>query len=111
MGKNRNRNYDAFDNQQKARGFKDRYDSTVRARVRGTDRRTGCSFMARMSFRTTERASSPQVNLPTAAGLQTINTLAHDDAVRAILKQIPAAPANNAGTVNVVANGTPRLFR
>jgi hypothetical protein len=105
---NRNRNYDAFDNQQKARGFKDRYDyNRAGASAGGPIRKDRLFVYGAYEFQNNgAAASSPQVNLPTAAGLQTINTLAHDDAVRAILKQIPAAPANNAGTVNVVANGT-----
>src|SRR5882757_5758164 len=105
---NRNRNYDAFDNQQKARGFKDRYDyNRAGASAGGPIRKDRLFVYGAYEFQNNgAAASSPQVNLPTAAGLQTINTLAHDDAVRAILKQMPAAPANNAGTVNVVVNGT-----
>src|SRR6202158_3976714 len=105
---NRNRNYDAFDNQQKARGFKDRYDyNRAGASAGGPIRRDRLFVYGAYEFQNNgAAASSPQVNLPTAAGLQMANTLAHDDAVRAILKQMPAAPANNAGTVNVVANGT-----
>src|SRR5882762_8195068 len=105
---NRNRNYDAFDNQQKARGFKDRYDyNRAGGSAGGPIRKDRLFVYGAYEFQNEGlAASSPQVNLPTAAGLQTINTLAHDDAVRAILKQIPAAPANNTGTVNVVANGT-----
>ena len=54
---NRNRNYDAFDNQQKARGFKDRSCGRISSDspLAGRFERTGCSFMARMSFRITER--------------------------------------------------------
>jgi hypothetical protein len=105
---NRNRNYDAFDNQQKARGFKDRYDyNRAGASAGGPIRKDRLFVYGAYEFQNNgAAASSPQVNMPTAAGLQTANTLAHDDAVRAILKQIPVAAANNAGTVNVVVNGT-----
>src|SRR5229473_361346 len=105
---NRNRNYDAFDNQQKQRGLKDRFDyNRAGASAGGPIRKDRLFVYGAYEFQNNgAAASSPQVNLPTAAGLQTINTLAHDDAVRAILKQMPAAPANNAGTVNVVVNGT-----
>src|SRR5467141_328521 len=105
---NRNRNYDAFDNQQKARGFKDRFDyNRAGTSAGGPIRKDRLFVYGAYEFQNNgAAASSPQVNLPTTDGLSTINTLAHDDAVRAILKQFPAAPTNNAGTVNVVVNGT-----
>src|SRR5258707_7102472 len=52
----------------------------------------------------------PQVLLPTASGKTVLDTLAHDDAVRAILKQLPVAPAQNpcggTATCSVNVNGT-----
>lgn len=104
---NRNRNYDAFDNQQVARGFKDRFDyNRAGASAGGPIRKDRLFIYGAYEFQNEgAAASSPQVNLPTADGLATITTLAHDDAVRAILKEFPVAPANNAGTVDVAVNG------
>jgi hypothetical protein len=106
---NRNRNYDAFDNQQVARGFKDRFDyNRAGASAGGPIRKDRLFIYGAYEFQNEgAAASSPQVNLPTADGLATAMTLAHDDAVRAILKEFPVAPANNAGTVNVVVNTVP----
>jgi hypothetical protein len=105
---NRNKNYDAFDNQQKARGFKDRYDYNRFGASAGGPIRKDRLFIYGAYERQINgaAASSPSVHLPTAAGLQTATTLAHDSAVTDILKQFPVAPANDAGSVNVVVNGT-----
>src|SRR6202165_1346140 len=69
---NRNRNYDAFDNQQKARGFKDRYDyNRAGASAGGPIRKDRLFVYGAYEFQNNgAAASSPQVNLPTAAGLQ-----------------------------------------
>jgi len=106
---NRNRNYDAFDNQQKMRGLKDRFDyNRAGASAGGRILRNKLFVYGAYEFQNEGlAASSPSVLLPTAAGLSTLNTLAFDDAVRAILKQIPAAPKNDAGTVNVNGNAIP----
>jgi hypothetical protein len=105
---NRNKNFDAFDNQQKARGFKDRFDYNRFGASAGGPIRKDRLFIYGAYERQINgaSASSPQVNMPTAAGLQTAITLAHDAEVAAILKQIPVAAANNAGTVNVVVGTT-----
>jgi hypothetical protein len=105
-GYNRNRNYDAFDNQQKARGIKDRSDyNRDGASAGGPILRNRWFIFGSYEFQNEGlAASSPQVKLPTAAGLNAAMSLAADDAARAILKQFPVAPQNDAGTVNV--NGT-----
>jgi Carboxypeptidase regulatory-like domain/TonB dependent receptor len=106
---NRNRNYDAFDNQQKDRGLKDRFDyNRAGASVGGPVLHDRWFIYGAYEFQNEGlAASSPQVTLPTAGGLDTLNTLAANDAVRAILKQFPVAPNNDAGTVNVNGNAIP----
>lgn len=105
-GYNRNRNYDAFDNQQKDRGLKDRFDyNRAGASAGGPVLHNRWFVFGAYEFQNEGlAASSPQVKLPTASGLQTAESLAFDSAVQDILKQFPVAPQNDAGTVNV--NGT-----
>jgi len=105
-GYNRNRNYDAFDNQQKERGLKDRFDyNRAGASAGGPVLHNRWFLFGAYEFQNEGlAASSPQVTLPTAAGLATAQSLAFDSAVQDILKQFPVAPQNNAGTVTV--NGT-----
>ena len=102
----RNRNFDALDNQQKARGHQDRFDyNRAGASAGGPILKDRLFIYGAYEFQNEGlAASSPSVKLPTADGLNTLNSLAHDDAVRNILKQFPVAPGNDAGTVNV--NGT-----
>ncbi|HEY2351091.1 MAG TPA: TonB-dependent receptor, partial [Candidatus Acidoferrum sp.] len=109
---NRNRNYDAFDNQQKDRGLKDRFDyNRAGASAGGPILHNRWFIYGAYEFQNEGlAASSPQVTLPTAAGLDTVMGLAHDDAVRAILKEFPVAPSNDAGTVNVNGNAIPVGF-
>src|ERR1700682_5255010 len=97
---NRNRNYDAFDNQQKDRGFKDRFDyNRAGTSAGGPILHDRWFIYGAYEFQNEGlAASSPQVTVPTSAGLDTLNTLAANDAVRAILKQFPVAPNNDAGT-------------
>jgi hypothetical protein len=108
-GYNRNRNYDAFDNQQKQRGKKDRFDyNRDGASAGGPILKNRLFIYGAYEFQNEGlAASSPSVKLPTSAGQNTLMSLAHDDAVRAILKEFPAAPANDAGTVNVNGNLIP----
>src|SRR5713101_3754134 len=103
---NRNRNYDAFDNQQKQRGLKDRFDyNRAGASAGGPVLKNKLFVYGAYEFQNEGlAASSPQVTLPTSDGLTTLNGLALNDAVRSILKEFPVAPSNDAGTVNV--NGT-----
>jgi hypothetical protein len=108
-GYNRNRNYDAFDNQQKERGLKDRFDYNRAGLTAGGPMIHNKWFIfGAYEFQNEGlAASSPQVKLPTAAGLQTLQSLAFDSAVTEILKQFPAAPQNDAGTVTVNGNAIP----
>jgi Carboxypeptidase regulatory-like domain/TonB dependent receptor len=109
---NRNRNYDAFDNQQKQRGLKDRFDyNRAGASAGGPIFRNRWFIYGAYEFQNEGlAASSPQVKLPTAAGLQTVQSLAFDSAAADILKQIPTAPQNDAGTVTVNGNAIPVGF-
>ena len=117
-GYNRNRNYDAADNQQKDRikqGLatqKDRFDyNRAGASAGGPILHNRWFLYGAYEFQNEGlAASSPRVKLPTAAGLQTAQGLAFDDAVRNILKQFPVAPQNDAGTVNVNGNLIPVGF-
>ena len=86
-GYNRNRNYDAFDNQQKQRGLKDRFDYNRAGTTAGGPiiRNKWFIFGAYEFQNEGLAASSPQVKLPTSAGLQTVEGLAFDPAVQNIL--------------------------
>jgi Carboxypeptidase regulatory-like domain/TonB dependent receptor len=108
-GYNRNRNYDAFDNQQKQRGLKDRFDYNRAGTTAGGPiiRNKWFIFGAYEFQNEGLAASSPQVKLPTSAGLQTVEGLAFDPAVQNILKQFPVAPQNDAGIVMVNGNAIP----
>lgn len=109
---NRNRNYDAFDNQQKQRGVKDRFDyNRAGASAGGPVLRNRWFIFGAYEFQNEGlAASSPQVKLPTAAGLQTAESLAFDSSVQAILKQFPVAPQNDAGTITVNGSAIPVGF-
>jgi Carboxypeptidase regulatory-like domain len=106
---NRNRNYDALDNQQKARGHQDRFDyNRAGASAGGPILKNRLFVYGAYEFQNEGlAASSPQVTLPTADGLNTLNGLAANDAVRSILKEFPTAPGNDAGTVDVNGNAIP----
>jgi Carboxypeptidase regulatory-like domain/TonB dependent receptor len=108
-GYNRNRNYDAFDNQQKQRGLKDRFDyNRAGTTVGGPIIHNKWFIFGAYEFQNEGlAASSPQVKLPTSAGLQTAEGLAFDPAVQNILKQFPVAPQNDAGVVMVNGNAIP----
>src|SRR5258705_977614 len=107
-GYNRNRNYDAFDNQQKDRGLKDRFDYNRAGLTAGGPiiHNKWFIFGAYEFQNEGLAASSPQVTLPTANGLQTLQTLAFNSAVADILKQFPVAPAQNACTATTTCTVT-----
>src|SRR6266852_5484597 len=106
---NRNRNYNALDNQQKERGHQDRFDyNRAGASAGGPILKNRLFIYGAYEFQNEGlAASSPSVKLPTADGLSTLNGLARNDAVRAILKEFPVAPSNDAGTVNVNGSAIP----
>jgi len=96
-GYNRNRNYDAFDNLQKERGLKDRYDyNRAGASAGGPIIHNKLFIYGAYEFQNNGLAStSPSFTTPTAAGLSTVMGLAHDGAVTDILSQFPVAAAQD----------------
>ena len=107
-GYNRNRDYDAFDNQQKDRGLKDRFDYNRAGLTAGGPiiHNKWFIFGAYEFQNEGLAASSPQVTLPTASGLQTLQALAFNSAVADILKEFPVAPAQNACTATTTCTVT-----
>ena len=103
-GYDRNRNYDAFDNLQKQRGLKDRFDyNRAGASAGGPIRKNKLFVYGAYEFQNNGLASSsPSFSSPTAAGLTTLKSLSHDSAVTDILNQFPVAPAADD---TVVVNG------
>src|SRR5712671_3837688 len=97
-GYNRNRNYDAFDNLQKDRGAKDRFDyNRAGASAGGPIVHNKFFIYGAYEFQNNGLASSsPSFSSPTADGLATLMSLAHDSAVTDVLKQFPLAPTANA---------------
>lgn len=105
---NRNRNYNAFDNLQKQRGLKDRFDyNRLGGSIGGPLLKDRAFIFGAYEFQNSGLApSSPTATLPTAAGLVTLNTLAANAAVRDILAQFPTAPTAS-GTVLVNGQAIP----
>src|ERR1700739_1986949 len=102
-GYDRNRNYDAFDNLQKQRGAKDRFDYTrAGASAGGPVIHNKLFVYGAYEFQNNGLASSsPSFSSPTSDGLATLISLAHDSAVTDILKQFPvAATASSSVLVN-----------
>src|SRR5438876_11605238 len=103
-GYNRNRNYDAFDNLQKDRGAKDRFDyNRAGASAGGPIVHNKFFVYGAYEFQNNGLASSsPTFSSPTADGLATLTSLAHDSAVSDILSQFPVAATADS---TVVVNG------
>jgi outer membrane receptor protein involved in Fe transport len=92
---NRNRNYDAQNKQEQGQGFLNRYDyNRLGASVGGPVLKDRLFYFGAFEYQDENKAGTgPTVNTPTAAGLATLKTLAHDPAVTAILNQFAVAPA------------------
>ena len=110
-GYDRNRNYDAFDNLQKQRGVKDRFDyNRAGASAGGPIIHNKLFIYGAYEFQNNGLAStSPSFNSPTADGLATLTGLANGSAVTDILNQFPVAATQNpctpGNTCTVTVNG------
>jgi len=103
-GYNRNRNYDAFDNLEKQRGTKDRFDyNRAGASAGGPVIHNKFFVYGAYEFQNNGLASSsPSFKSPTADGLNTLMSLAHDSSITDILTQFPVAPSASG---SVLVNG------
>jgi hypothetical protein len=109
---NRNKHYDAWDNQEQQRGHQDRYDyNRVGASIGGPIFKNRLFFFGAFEYQNEGKASSgPTVNTPTAAGLATLKAAA-DPGVVTILNQFPTAAAASSTTpVTLPGTTTPVMI-
>jgi outer membrane receptor protein involved in Fe transport len=101
-----NRAYDAPDNQEKAQGFKRRFDfNRVGGDIGGPIWKDKLFLYGAYEFNNLgQQATAPSALAPTAAGLATLNTLAVDQQVKDILAQFPVATAQ---TTSILVNNVP----
>ena len=94
---NRNRNYDAEDNQQKERGLKDRFDyNRFGGSAGGPIKKDRLFIYGAYEFQNEGLASAgSSVTMPTSAGLAQLQAMNPDSAVAAVLAQFPLAPASS----------------
>jgi hypothetical protein len=103
---NRTRYYDAFDEQETAQGFQNRYDyNRMGGSIGGPIFKDRLFYFGAFEYQLENKAAAgPTVNTPTAAGLATLKALPGvDPAVQTVLAQFAVAPsANSTETVNGV---------
>ena len=94
---NRTRYYDAFDEQETAQGFQNRYDyNRMGGSIGGPIIKDKLFYFGAFEYQLENKAAAgPTVNTPTAAGLAILNGMAADPAVGAVLAQFAVAPAAN----------------
>src|SRR5258708_5263700 len=104
---NRNRNYDAWTNLEKQNALQNRFDyNRFGASIGGPIRKDKVFFFGAFERQNNGlAAAATPVVTPTANGLSTLNGMAHDQAITAILGQFPVASSPSGSPILV--NGTP----